>query len=101
MHLLKVIVKIQCNLSQVSHPPPWLNRQAVDEAEKQHAHKSEDLKARNAIPYVVSFIIASEISCFCLRGGLGKSKCQQNTSTSCSAMQELWGSAGPATEVLS
>lgn len=37
------------------------------------------------------FIIALKISCFCLRGGLDKAKCHQNTSTSCSTMQELWG----------
>lgn len=60
--------------------------------EEQQANKSEDLKARNAIPYLVSLLFAlKKKSYFCLSGGLAKEKCQQSTSTSCSTMQELQG----------
>lgn len=60
-----------------------------DEAEEQHAHKSEEGKECNPLPGFI--IIALKISYFCLRRGLGKAECQQSTCTSCSTMQELQG----------
>lgn len=86
---------MHCNLSQVSHPPPWLNRPAV-------------MKLKNSTPINQKtwgqgmqslqgfIIIALKIRQFCLRGGLGKVKCQQRTFTSCSTCRNSRGSAEPS-----